>query len=71
MISGRGNARHNAHPDFDNIDEGFIYDWFQNKRREWENKAQCRGTRKLASPSPILPAMLDKKPSISVFIFVL
>ena len=45
MFRGQGNARHNAHPDFDYIDEDFIYDWFQNKRREWENKAQGRGTR--------------------------
>ena len=45
MFRDQGNARQNAHPDFDYIDADFIYDWSQNKRREWENKVQGRGTR--------------------------
>ena len=48
LWKGRGNARRNAHPEYDNVDEDFFYDWFQNKKRERENRRQ--GKKPLAKP---------------------
>ena len=46
--NGRGfsNARMNAHPDYDDMDEDFIYEWFQNKWREWGNRELGRSRRR-------------------------